>query len=166
MVKTIALLVNPTNLSASVHAKQASEAANALGVELHVIGAETLQEIDKAFAEIAKLGISVLEVPPDAFLDSHRERIVELSAKNGITGCYPWRDYAVAGGMMSYGTNLADSYRQAGIYAGRIIKGERPPDLPVMQPTKIELVLNLKTAATLGIAVPPQLLAVADEMIE
>ena len=165
-VKTMALLVNRTNLSAAVHARQASEAANALGVELHVIGAETLQEIDKAFAEMAKLSISVLEVPPDAFLDSQRERIVELSARNGMTGCYPWRDYVVAGGLMSYGTNLADAYRQAGIYAGRIIKGERPADLPVMQPTKFELVLNLKTAATLGIAVPPQLLAVADEVIE
>ena len=165
-VKTIALLINPTNLSASVQAKQASEAANALGVELHVIGAETLQEIDKGFAEMSRLGISVLEVPADAFLDSQRERIVELSARNGITGCYPWRDYAVAGGLMSYGTNLADSYRQAGIYGGRIIKGEKPADLPVTQPTKIELVLNLKTAGALGIAVPPQLLAIADEVIE
>jgi len=165
-VKTIALLINPTNLSASVAAKQALEAARALGVELRVIGAQTLQEIDNAFAEMARRGIVVLEVPPDAFLDSQRERIVELSAKNRITGCYPWRDYAVAGGLMSYGTNLADSYRQAGIYAGRIIKGERPADLPVMQPTKIELVLNLKTAGALGIAVPPQLLAIADEVIE
>src|SRR5262249_39309784 len=106
-VKTIALLVNPTNLSASVHAKQASQAANVLMVELRVIGAERQQEIDKSFAEMAKLGISVLEVPPDAFLDSQRERIVELSAKNGITGCYPWREYVVAGGVMSYGTTLA-----------------------------------------------------------
>lgn len=165
-VKTMALLVNPTNLSATVHAKQASEAANALGVELHVIGAETPQEIDKAFAEMAKLGIAVLQVPPDAFLDSQRERIVEWSARNRITGCYPWRDYAVAGGLMSYGTNLADSYRQAGIYAGRVIKGEKPADLPVMQPTKIELVLNLKAAGALGITVPPQLLAIADDVIE
>jgi putative ABC transport system substrate-binding protein len=165
-VKIIALLVNPTNLSASLHAKHASEAANALGIELHVIGAETLEGIDEAFAQIEKFGIKVLQVTPDAFLDSQRERIVELSTKNGITGCYPWRDYAVAGGLMSYGTNLADSYRQAGIYVGRIVKGERPADLPVMQPTKIELVLNLKTAAALGVAVPPQLLAVADEVIE
>jgi len=164
--KTIALLVNPTNLSASLHAQHASEAANALGVELHMIGAETLQEIDKAFAQMENLGIKVLEVTPDAFLDSQREHIVELSTMNRITGCYPWRDYAVAGGLMSYGTNLADSYRQAGIYVGRIVKGERPADLPVMQPTKIELVLNLKTAAVLGVAVPPQLLAVADEVIE
>lgn len=165
-VKAVAFLVNPANPSASLHAKQASEAANSLGVELRVIGAGTPQEIDNAFAEMARTGIVALEVMADAFLDSQRERIVELSARYRIAGCYPWRDYVVAGGIMSYGTNLAESYRQAGIYAGRIIKGEKPADLPVMQPTRIELVLNLKTAGALGITVPPQLLAIADDVIE
>lgn len=164
--KAIAYLVNPTNPSTLPMTAQAAETAQALGAELRVINAATLQEIDNAFTEMARLGVIALQVMADAFLDSHRERIVALSSSNGIAGCYPWRDYVVAGGMMSYGTNLADSYRQAGIYAGRIIKGEKPADLPVMQPTKIELVLNLKTASTLGIAVPPQLLAIADEVIE
>jgi ABC-type uncharacterized transport system substrate-binding protein len=164
--KTIAYLINPANPTASRDTVQASERASALGVELRVIRAGTPQEIDDAFADMARRGVVALQVMADAFFDTQRERIVELSAKYRIAGCYPWRDYVVAGGMMSYGTNLVDSYRQAGIYAGRIIKGERPADLPVMQPTKIELVLNLKTAATLGIAVPPQLLAVADEVIE
>jgi ABC-type uncharacterized transport system substrate-binding protein len=164
--KAITYLVNPANPTASPNIVQASEGASALGVELRVIRAGALQEIDDAFADMARLGVVALEVMADAFFDTQLERIVELSAKYRIAGCYPWRDYVVAGGMMSYGTSLADSYRQAGIYAGRIIKGERPADLPVMQPIKIELVLNLKTAATLGIAVPPQLLAVADEVIE
>ncbi|MGY3341426.1 MULTISPECIES: ABC transporter substrate-binding protein [unclassified Bradyrhizobium] len=164
--KAIAYLVNPANPTASPNTTQASEAASVLGVELRMAHAGTLQEIDDAYADMARLGVVALQVMADAFLDTRLERIIELSAKYRIAGCYPWRDYVVAGGMMSYGTNLTDSYRQAGIYAGRIIKGERPADLPVLQPTKIELVLNLKTAATLGIAVPPQLLAVADEVIE
>jgi len=165
-VKVLAFLVNPTNPSAPTHAQQASEAAKAMGVELHVIGAGTLTEMDKAFSEMARDRIVALGVMADAFLDSQREHVVELSARYGVAGCYPWRDYVTAGGMMSYGTNLAESYRQAAIYVGRIINGEKPAELPVMQPTKIELVLNLKTAAALGITVPPQLLAIADEVIE
>src|SRR5262249_28530301 len=144
--KAIAYLVNPASPFASANAKQASEAAAALGVELRVLGAGTVREVDDAFAEMKKSGIVALEVMADAFLDSQPDRVVELSTTNGIAGCYPWRDYVQAGGMMSYGTNLADSYRQAGIYTGRIIRGEKPADIPVMQPTKIELVLNLKTA--------------------
>jgi putative tryptophan/tyrosine transport system substrate-binding protein len=160
----IAYLVNPTNLSADANSKQASLAASALGIQLRVLKAGTPRELDEVFAELARLRIVALEVMADAFLDSQRERIVELSAQNRIVGCYPWRDYVLAGGMMSYGTNLSDSYRQAGIYAGQILRGEKPSELPVMQPTKIELVLNLKTAKTLGIAVA--LLAIADEVIE
>lgn len=162
----IAYLVNPTNPSSVAQARQASLAANALHVELRVINAGTSQELADAFAELAKRRIVALGVMADAFLDSQRERIVALSAQNGIAGCYPWRDYVLAGGMMSYGTNLPDSYRQAGIYVARILRGEKPADLPVLQPTKIELVLNLKTARTLDIVVPPTLLAIADEVIE
>src|SRR5262249_49434871 len=121
--KAIAYLVNPASPFASANAKQASEAAAALGVELRVLGAGTVREVDDAFAEMKRSGILALEVMADAFLDSQRERVVELSTTNGIAGCYPWRDYVQAGGMMSYGTNLADSYRQAGIYTGRIIRG-------------------------------------------
>lgn len=162
----IAYLVNPANLSADANSKQASLAANALGMKLRVINAGTPRELDEAFVELARLRIVALEVMADAFLDTQRERIVELSTRNGIVGCYPWRDYVLDGGMMSYGTNLSDSYRQAGIYVGQILRGEKPSHLPVMQPTKIELVLNLKTAKTLGIAVPASLLAIADEVIE
>ena len=162
----IAFLVNPTNPSAAAHVRQVSLAASALSVELHVINAGTSQELADAFTELAKRQIVALGVMADAFLDSQRERIVALSVQNGIAGCYPWRDYVLAGGMMSYGTNLSDSYRQAGIYVGRILRGEKPSDLPVMQPTKIELVLNLKTAKSLGITVAPTLLAIADEVIE
>ena len=165
-VNAIAYLVNPTNQSADFSRQQASLAARALGIELRVLTAETPRELDEAFTELTRLRIVALEVMADAFFDGQRERIVELSAHSGIVGCYPWRDYVLAGGMMSYGTNLLESYRQAGIYAGRILRGERPSDLPVMQPTKIELVLNLKTARMLGITVPPTLLAIADEVIE
>jgi ABC-type uncharacterized transport system substrate-binding protein len=163
---TIAYLVNPTNLSAESNGKQASLAASVLGIELRLLNAATLRELDEAFAELARRRIVALEVMADAFLYTQRERIVELSIKNGIIGCYPWREYVLEGGLMSYGTNLLESYRQAGIYTGRILRGEKPSALPVMQPTKIELVLNLKAAKTLGITVPPTLLAIADEVIE
>ncbi len=164
--KAIGYLVNPAGPSAAGNAEQASSAAAALGVELRVVKAQTPEQLDAAFAELAKDGILLLEVMADAFFDSHRDRIVELSAKNRIAGCYPWPDYVTSGGLMSYGTNLADSYRQAGIYVGRILRGEKPSELPVMQPTRIELVFNLKTARKLGIAVPPTFLAIADEVIE
>ena len=102
----------------------------------------------------------------DPFFDGYRDRLVELSARYGIASCYPWREYVLTGGLMSYGTNLADSYRQVGIYIGRILKGESPSNLPVMEPTKIEFVLNLRTAKALGIIVPPGILSIADEVIE
>ncbi|OKO75180.1 hypothetical protein AC629_34255 [Bradyrhizobium sp. NAS80.1] len=162
----IGYLVNPTNPSYELHVRQASLAASALGVELRAINAATPQEVADAFAELARRRIIALSVMADAFLDSQRDRIVALSIQNSIAGCYPWRDYVLAGGMMSYGTNLPDSYEQAGIYVGRILRGEKPSDLPVLQPTKLELVLNLKAAKTLGVTVPPTLLAIADEVIE
>jgi len=164
--KVIGYLLNPTNLSAPGYAKQASSAARALGVELRVVKAQTPEQLDTAFAALAKDRISVVEVMADAFFDSNRDRIVELSAQNKIAGCYPWPDYVSSGGLMSYGTDLSDSYRQAGIYVGRILRGEKPSDLPVMQPIKIHLILGLKTAKQLGIPVPPSLLAIADEVIE
>ncbi len=163
--KAMAYLVNPTSPSAPGNVRLASSAARALGVELRVVKAQTPEQLDAAFAELAKQGVSLLEVMADAFFDSHRDRIVELSAEHKIAGCYPWPDYVSSGGLMSYGTNLSDSYRQAGIYVGRILRGEKPSDLPVMQPTRIELVFNLKTARKLGIAVPPTFLALADEVI-
>jgi putative ABC transport system substrate-binding protein len=164
--KVIAYLVNPTNPSAALHAERASLAATALDSELRLVRAGTPQALTDAFAEIAEARIAALGVMADAFFDSQHARIVELSARDRIVGCYPWRDYVTAGGMMSYGTNLLESYRQAGLYVGRILRGEKPSDLPVMQATKIELVLNLKTAKALGIVVPPTLLAIADDVIE
>ena len=164
--KVIAYLVNPSNPIAETVSMQAQAAGSALGIQIHILNARTLSELDQAFETMAKLGIDALGVMPDPFLDSQRERLLELCARHKAAGCYPWREYVTAGGLMSYGTNLADSYRQAGIYAGRILKGERPADLPVMQPIKYELVLNLQTAKTLGLQVPPKLLALADEVIE
>ena len=161
-----AYLVNPSNPSAKIQTKEAQTAASALGIQLHVLNASTDDDLDAAFAGLVKLRASGLIVPAEAFFDSHRDRLVVLSARHAVAAIYPWRDYVVAGGLMSYGSSLTDSYRRAGIYAGRILKGERPADLPVQQPIKFELVINLKTAKTLGITVPQSLLLRADELVQ
>jgi putative tryptophan/tyrosine transport system substrate-binding protein len=114
---------------------------------------------------VPKVGAGALVVSAEAFALTQRERIVALSARHGVAAVYAWREYVLAGGLMSYGTDLQESYRQAAIYAGRVLKGEKPGNLPVMQPTKFELVINLKTAKVLGIDVPPTLLSRADEVI-
>jgi putative ABC transport system substrate-binding protein len=162
----VGYLLNPSSPIAQAYARDAQTAATSLGVQIHFLNATTLHELDDAFATLGKLHVGLLGVMPDPFFDTQRERVVELSAQYKIAGCYPWREYVLAGGLLSYGTNLPDSYRQVGIYAGRILKGENPADLPVMQPTKFELVLNLKTAKTLGLAMAPALLSTADEVIE
>jgi putative tryptophan/tyrosine transport system substrate-binding protein len=164
--ETIAYLVNPSNPIAKIFLEEARVAANELGVQLHAIDAGAPTDLDQAFATLAKLRIAALGVMAEPFLDTQRDKLVELSARYRIAGCYPWREYALAGGLMSYGTNLADLYRQAGIYTGRILQGESPVNLPVMEPTKFEFVLNLKTAKTLGLTVPPGVLSIADEVIE
>jgi ABC-type uncharacterized transport system substrate-binding protein len=164
--ETIAYLVNPSGPTAKTFLERARAAANTLGIQLHALNASTLTDLDEAFDGLAKLRIGALGVMADPLFDSQRDRLVELSARYRIAGCYPWREYVLAGGLMSYGTNLADSYRQAGIYAGRILRGERPGDLPVLQPIKIDFVLNLKTARALGLSVPPGILSIADEVIE
>jgi putative ABC transport system substrate-binding protein len=162
----IAYLVNPSNPSAEVYSKAGVAAARALGIQVHVLNASTEHDLEESFASLAKLGAGGLVVPNEPFFDSQRDRIVALSARYGVAAVYSIREYVVAGGLMSYGTSLTDSYRRAGIYTGRILKGEKPADLPVMQPTKFELVLNLKTATALGLTIPPTLLARADEVIE
>lgn len=144
----------------------AQEAARILGREIHLVGASTEAEIDKAFASLSQLRADALVVAPDAFFLGRSDRMVALAASHTAPTIYPFREFAVAGGLMSYGTSLPDVFRQAGLYAGRILKGTRPADLPVMQPTTFKLVINLKTAKALGIAVPPTLLARADEVIE
>ena len=161
----IAYLVNPSNPSGKLEMGEADAAADALGVRLRPVNASSLAELDKAFATLAKMRVDALAVAGEPFFDSQREKIVGLAAKYGIPASYAWRENVVAGGLMSYGTSLTDSYRQAGIYAGRILKGEKPADLPVMQPAKFELILNLGTAKALGIAIPQSLLLRADEVI-
>jgi putative tryptophan/tyrosine transport system substrate-binding protein len=165
-VGIIGYLVNPSSPIATLFLKDARAAANTLGFQLHELNATTQIGIDETFATLAKLRIAALGVMADPFFDSQRDRIVELSAKYRIAGCYPWREYVFAGGLMSYGANLADQYRQAGIYTGRILRGESPINLPVMEPTKFEFVINLKTAKDLGLTIPPGILSIADDVIE
>jgi putative ABC transport system substrate-binding protein len=161
----IGYLLNPSNPRAELETNGAKTAARALGIELRLITASSETELDTAFSAM-KPGLDAVIVSPEALFDSQRERIVALAARHGVPAVYAWRSYVLAGGLMSYGTDITDSYRQAAIYAGRILKGEKPTDLPVMQPTKFNLAVNLKTAKALDLTIPSTLLARADEVIE
>jgi len=162
----IALLVNPTNPNAEPLIRNLQEASRTKGVTLPVLNASTEVEIDDAFASLVQLHAGALVVDPDGFFNNQREQIVALAARHAVPAIYPWRNATEAGGLISYGTDDTAISRQAGIYAGRILKGAKPADLPVQQPTKFELVINLKTAQALGLIVPQSLLARADEVIE
>jgi putative tryptophan/tyrosine transport system substrate-binding protein len=162
----IAYLINPSSPSEEIYAREAPVVASALGIRIPVLNASTEHDLDDAFASLGKTGVHALVVPPEPFFDSQRDRIVALAARYAVPMIAGLREYVVVGGLMSYGASLPDSYRQAGIYVGRVLRGEKPADLPVMQPTKFDLVLNLKTAKALGLAVPDRLLALADEVIE
>ena len=141
-------------------------AGRAKGAQLHILKAATEGEIDAAFASLVQLHVGALVLGPDPFLNSRREQLVTLAARHAVPVIYDFRQNAAAGGLISYGPSLTYVNYQAGVYAGRILKGEKPADLPVQQPTRFELVINLKTAKTLGLTVPPSILARADEVIE
>jgi len=163
---TIAMLVYPNTPNTEAERSDVQAAAQVFGQELIVLDASNDREIDTSFATFVQRGASALLVGSGTFTVSHRERLVALAARDALPAIYHVKEFVRVGGLMSYGASVADAYRQAGIYAGRILKGEKPGDLPVMRSTKFELVLNLKTARALGLAVPPTLLATADEVIE
>jgi putative ABC transport system substrate-binding protein len=165
-ITVITTLLNPNFPGAERQLRDAEAAAGALGLQLIVLRASTEREIDAAFATMAQQGASALVVGGDPSFVARREQIVALAARHAIPTIYPVRDFAVAGGLMSYGTDFADAYRQAGVYTGRIVRGEKPADLPVQRSTKFELVINLKTARTLGVTIPAGVFSIADEVIE
>ena len=159
-------LVNPTNSNSEGETNDMQTAAHALGLRLHIVNASTEREIDAAFANFAEQRLKALIVTADAFFSGRRDQLVSLAARHALPTMYWLREFAADGGLMSYGTNITDAFRAAGVYAGRVLKGERPADLPVVQSTKFELVINLKAAQTLGVTIPPGVLAIADEVIE
>ena len=163
----IAVLVNPASASiADTTLRAAEEAARAIGRQIHVLNASTSAEINMAFAEIVRERLDALFVSGDAFFNTRRAQLVGLAARHAVPAAYSNRDHVEAGGLMSYGTNLPDVYRQVGIYTGRVLNGAKPVDLPVLQSTTFELVINVQTANMLGLIVPSTLLARADEVIE
>ena len=162
----IALLMNPNNATAERVIRDVQEAARTNGLQLHVLKASSEREIDGAFASLVQLHVDALVVGADPFLSTRREQLVTLASRCAVPAIYAWREFAAIGGLISYGSSLTAAFRLVGAYAGKILKGTKPADLPVEQPTKYELVINLKTAKALGITVPPTLLASADEVIE
>jgi putative ABC transport system substrate-binding protein len=164
--RTIALLVNPASPYTELQIKDAQNAAPARGLQLQVLRASSGGELETAFAMLVQQRAEALLIAFNPFFTSQRDQIVQLAARSGIPGVYPAREFATAGGLMSYGGSVTDAYRQAAVYTGKILKGAKPEELPVTQPTKFELVVNLKTAKALGLDIPPTLLALADEVIE
>ncbi len=171
--EVVGLLVNPrtpqgigTNTEAEEQARDAQVAASAMGQHLILVQASSVSEIDEAFATIVQQRAAALIVASDVFLSTRKDQLISLAARHAMPTVYAWRDAVIAGGLLSYGIDLPDSYRQVGGYIGRILKGAKPAELPVLQPTKFPLVINLRTAKTLGLTVPETLLARADEVIE
>ena len=162
----VAALVNQTRPIANSQTAELEAAAKKFGQRIQIFHAASEQEIEPAFASMAQAKVDALLVAADAFFNARREQIVLFASRHAIPAIYEQRSFAAAGGLMSYGTNLADSYRQAGVYTGRILKGEKPGDMPVVQASKFELVINLKTAKALGLEVPLHLQQIADEVIE
>lgn len=164
--RVITLLVSPNDMNAQGVIRVTQEAASARGVQLHVLKANSDTEIDGAFGTLVQGHADALLVGSNPLFDTRPERLLALAARHTLPAMYVWRDFVTRGGLISYGASLADAYRQVGIYAGRILKGTKPADLPVQEPTKFELVVNLKTAKALGLTIPPSILARADEVIE
>ena len=162
----IALLVNPNNSNTQRIIRDMREAARVKGVELFILKAGTESETDAAFATLVQLHTGALVLGGDPFFGSRREQLVALAARHAVPAIYQWRDFVEAGGLISYGSSLAGSFRQVGIYVGKILKGAKPTDLPVQQATTFEVVVNLNTAKALGLTIPPSILARADEVIE
>jgi putative ABC transport system substrate-binding protein len=160
------VLLNPANGPSNTNFQLVQEAARVIGLQIHVLNASTIGEIGAAFDSLARERPNALFVAPDSFFTSRRVQIASLAAAGRIAAAYPFRDHVVAGGPMSYGTDRADHFRQSGVYTGKILNGTKPADLPVLQPTKFELVINLKTAKALGLNIPETLLATADEVIQ
>ena len=164
--RVIGAFVNPTRTDADAQSRAVEDAARALSWEVRILNAESEAGIDAAFASVLEQKISALVVGADPFFNNHRVKIVRLAERHALPAIYMNREFVTVGGLASYGTNIGIGYRQAGIYAGQILKGARPADLPVVQPTKYELIINLKTAQALGLDIPPTLLVRADEVIE
>jgi len=165
-VGVIALLMNPNNATAERVIRDVQEAARTKGFQLHVLKASTESEIDAAFASLVQLHAGALVVGADPFLSSRREQLVALASRRAVPSIYAWREFAASGGLISYGPNLTSAFRLVGHYAGNVLKGAKPADLPVPQATTLELVINLKTAKALGLTIPPSLLQRADQVIE
>ena len=164
--RRVALLVNPHYPQAGSSRKNLEAAARSTGQQILLFNVATSDGFEGAFSSIVPQRANAIIVQAEPFFDSQRDQLVKLAAQHRLPAVYGFREYAAAGGLMSYGTSIADSYRQAGLYTGRILKGEKPADLPVMEPAKFELVINLKTANALGLKIPPSLLLRADQVIE
>lgn len=160
------LLTHPNSNGAVTQVQDTQSAAHTIGRELHVFAATTVPDIDAAFGALAKLPSSAMLISVDPFFDSHPAQLIQVAARYALPTAYYLRDFVHAGGLISYGASITDTYRQAGSYAGRILKGESPGDLPIQLPTKFELSINLRTAKALGLKIPPTLLATADEVVE
>jgi len=165
--RLIALLVDPTDAAVAENTvRSAQTAARNLGLELYVLNAATETDIDAVFANLIRLRAGGLVISGGQFFNSRSKQLAALALHHGVPTAFPYREFAAAGGLVSYGTSIVDAYRLAGVYSGRVLKGEKPADLPVQQATKVELVINLKTARTLGITIPLPLIGRADEVIE
>ena len=164
--RTVAMIVNPNYPGAESEMAEVEAAGRSIGLQIQKATAGDAPALETAFATINQMGVDAVTVGTDGFFVNQREQIASLAARYALPGIYPFPDFPVAGGLASYGASLADAYRQAGVYTGRVLKGAKPADLPIMQPVKFELVINLKTARALGLTIPPAILSRADEVIE